>query len=504
MRLNKLQIFLVPLVFLVYCLIFVSNAPIHRDDVIWTKVSREVALLEYSSPFGEIASTGYLRHSILTPIINIPINIFKSDYKSIVLYMIFVQALSIYLILFFSNKSSQPQSKNIAIENILIVAFILFRPTFLLGNVFKTWQSTYLIVTVIAIVMSFKKISESRSVKSLYLSMGLCGIAMHFHLAALILWPFIWGAIGSQRYTKKQFISSILIYFIFGNVVIFQSWLTFSLCLIGVLGVFLYKYILKHIRGLYIFLLIIFSVLFTMELIHWSDVSPIIATLEQVPSSGLFFFEQISFYDFPVKLRLISIELVLLLGFMVKDLFTTKYKLEYYLVFFAILSLSIVSFATSIFDKKQNPHHWYVTIVVFILYYIAINILKLRRGKLILTLLICFSFTMNLLLQNELLKSRSSHGFYATTLGERIKLLDKFCANNLNVVKVLSVPNSSIPWSFLINENKCLDEYQKEKTVDVVVHERLFPWRQESLNLAPMFKKEDWFTGDIWIRSSPF
>lgn len=501
MRLNKLQIFLVPLVFLIYCLSFLSNAPIHRDDVIWTKVSREVAKLEYSSPFGEIASTGHLRHSILTPIINIPINIFKSDYKSIVLYMVFVQMFSIYLILYFSNKNLLPQSKNIAIENILIVAFILFRPTFLLGHVFKVWQLTYVIVTALAIVMSFKKISESSSTKSLYLSMGLCGIAMHFHLSALILWPFIWGAIGNRDFSKKQIINSLLIYFIFGNIVIFQSWLTFSLCILGALGAFLYRYILKYIRHLYIFIFVVFSMLFVVELVRGTGVSPITATLEQVPSSGLFFFEQISFYDFPIKLRWISFELILLFGFMVKEFFIEEQGLGKHLLFSTLVSLSILSFVAIVYDSKTNPHQWYLIITVFILYYIASNVLKLKNGKAVLILLICFSSSINLLLQNELLKSRSSHGFYMTTLGERIKLLDEFCMKNLNVVKVLSVPNSSIPWSFLINENECLDEYQKGKVIDAVVHERLFPWRQESLRLEPMFTKEIWFSGDIWINT---
>jgi len=149
----ELSSLVVPFVFLVYCLFFISNASVTRDDIFWTELSRKIADLNYQSFFGEVVSTGFLRHSILTPILNLPVNIYHLSYFPVVLYVILFQAFALFVITYYSNKDS---NKSESINNILIISFVLFRPTFLLGNVFKVWQLTYIIVTAIAILMAFK------------------------------------------------------------------------------------------------------------------------------------------------------------------------------------------------------------------------------------------------------------------------------------------------------------------------------------------------------------
>lgn len=102
----------VPFVFLVYCLLFISNASVTRDDIVWTELSRKIADLDYQSFFGEVVSTGFLRHSILTPILNLPVNIYHLSYYSIVLYVILFQAFALFVIIYYSNKDNSNKRIN--------------------------------------------------------------------------------------------------------------------------------------------------------------------------------------------------------------------------------------------------------------------------------------------------------------------------------------------------------------------------------------------------------
>lgn len=495
---------IVPLGFIIFSAIFISNAPIHRDDIIWTELSRKVAQLNYDSVYGEIVSTGHLKHSILSPIINMPVNIVESNYIDIVKYVLIVQTVALIFIIFYSINNSKDESHYI--NTALIILFIFFRPTFLLGHVFKVWQLTYISVNTLAIVMAFKKLSEKCTPKSLYILMGLCGLALHFHLSAFILWPFIWAILDVNKFKRKELYLSFLVYLAVGNVVIFQSLLTSLYCILGIIGLFLKPMINKKRHILFIIVFIAFLSLLIIELIRSNGVSPITASLEQIPASGLFFFNQISYYDFPIRLRWISLEIVLLIFFFLRSICRKEFikinaTLGHKFLSQSILVLSVFSFAAIFYQRNLNPHHWFLIVVVFILYYIAEQTLLLKRGRLIISLSILLSLSFSLILQMELSRSRSSHGYYMTTLGERLSLLKKLCQRDLSTVSVISVPNSEIPWRFLINEDECLKNSNPNAMGSVLIHERLFPWNQHPLKFEDVLEKEYWFSGELWLRN---
>lgn len=245
--------------------------------------------------------------------------------------------------------------------------------------------------------------------------------------------------------------------------------------------------------------------LFLIELKRWSGLSPLTATLEQLPSTGLFFFEQISYYDFPIKFRWISFEVILFLFFVFRKLVSKENsiigkRLGNSLIFMTLLALSALSLFAIKFERNSNPHQWYLVFVIFILYYLAENILKFKKGRIILILLTIWSFAFNLIMQLELSRSRTSHGYYMTTLGERLDLLQNLCVRDLNRVNVISTPNSKIAWDFLIKKDSCLKPTDSVTNADVIINERLFPWKQSSLKIDKILNKEEWFSGELWTK----
>jgi len=35
---------------------------------------------------------------------------------------------------------------------------------------------------------------------------------------------------------------------------------------------------------------------------------------------------------------------------------------------------------------------------------------------------------------------------------------------------------------------------------DVIINERLFPWKQSTLKIDKILNKEEWFSGELWIK----